>query len=190
MLSAYARRGSGLTTLKNILEEPLQKLCALKDLNLEINPSKIYLSLIQDYETNTGKVSDLPKDIGDAEAAAHPEVEAIVQDRVDKLLHWVDIFLNRIIEGVQTIPYGMRWICKQLSYLCALKFPSVDKYQLSSLMGGYIYLRFFNPVIVAPDAINFIKDKPSRNMRRNLVLVSQSIPTPCIVCPLSNSCFS
>jgi len=40
-------------------------------------------------------------------------------------------------------------------------------------MGGYIYLRFFNPVIVTPDALNFIQVKPSRIMRRNLILIAK-----------------
>jgi len=40
-------------------------------------------------------------------------------------------------------------------------------------MGGYIYLRFFNPVIVTPDAINFISIKPNRIMRRNLILMAK-----------------
>ena len=42
-----------------------------------------------------------------------------------------------------------------------------------SLIGGYIYLRFFNPVIVTPDAMNIIATKPNRIQRRNLILVAK-----------------
>jgi hypothetical protein len=41
------------------------------------------------------------------------------------------------------------------------------------LIGGYIYLRFFNPVIVTPDAMNIITTKPNRIQRRNLILVAK-----------------
>ena len=61
MLSAYARRGQGLGVLRDILEKPIQELVARRDLNLEINPSKVYQQLITDYETETGKTSPLPK---------------------------------------------------------------------------------------------------------------------------------
>ncbi len=38
MLSAYARRGQGLSILKDILEQPLKEITSRKDLNLEIDP--------------------------------------------------------------------------------------------------------------------------------------------------------
>jgi hypothetical protein len=56
--------------------------------------------------------------------------------------------------------------------------------QVGSLMGGYIYLRFFNPVIVTPDALNFIS-KPSRVMRRNLILV-RTVCTTSVSCSVSS----
>jgi Ras GTPase-activating-like protein IQGAP2/3 len=45
--------------------------------------------------------------------------------------------------------------------------------QVQSLQGGYVYLRFLNPAIVAPDGMNLIKAKPSKTVRRNLVLVAK-----------------
>jgi Ras GTPase-activating-like protein IQGAP2/3 len=80
--------------------------------------------------------------------------------------------LERIVNGVDAIPYGIRWICKQLGDLARQRFPEADRFQIGSLIGGYIYLRFFNPVIVTPDALNFIQTKPKGVMRRNLILVS------------------
>lgn len=69
----------------------------------------------------------------------------------------------------------MRWICKKLRELAIEYFPDADKYQIGSLVGGYIYLRFFNPAIVTPDAINFIRNKPTKKMRRNLILVDSTL---------------
>lgn len=121
MLSAYARRGQGLSVLKEILEEPLKSLVARKDLNLEINPSKashslllasvvavlavvrcldayrrvvlcclvlaqIYTQLIQDYETQTGKTSPLPKSVSDDDAAKNADVQKVVAQRTSRIL--------------------------------------------------------------------------------------------------------
>lgn len=95
-----------------------------------------------------------------------------VISRLDKLSQVSEYFLKRIIDGVESVPYGVRWVCKQLGALAQERFPNADHSKISSLVGGYIYLRFFSPVIVTPDAMNFISDKPSRVMRRNLILVS------------------
>lgn len=173
MLSAYARRGQGLSVLRSVLEEPLKSLTSRKDLNLEINPQKIYQQLIQDSERETGQVWAEERSVSDEVAAKHPVVKKIVEQHCSELIKVTDYILTRIIENIDKIPFGMRWICKQLSDLCRARFVDVDRYQVGSLIGGYIYLRFFNPVIVTPDALNFIQIKPSRVMRRNLILIAK-----------------
>jgi len=173
MLSAYAKRGQGLSVLKGVLEEPLRKITAQKSLNLEINPAKVYSQMIIDYETREGKESPLPKQVDDDTAASHPDVQKIIAERKGKLVTSADVILTRIVNGAESIPYGMRWICRQLSELAKQRFPDIDRHQVGSLMGGYIYLRFFNPIIVTPDAINFVDQKPSRLMRRNLILIAK-----------------
>jgi len=175
MLSAYAKRGQGLTILRDILEAPLKELQSLKDLNLEIDPSKVLLQLITDYETKTGKKSDLPRDLDQMQAAENKEVKAVIEQRIKEIERFADMFLSRIIAAVDSIPYGMRWICKQLGVLFKDRFPQADRYQTGSLMGGYIYLRFFNPAIVAPDAMNLVSTKPSKQLRRNLTLIAKSL---------------
>jgi len=173
MLSAYARRGQGLAVLRTVLEEPLKALTSRKDLNLEISPQKVYAQLIQDSEKETGQVWAEERSVSDEVAAAHPVVKKIIEQHCVELLEISDHILNRIVEGVDKIPMGMRWVCKQLGDLCREKFADADRYQIGSLIGGYIYLRFFNPVIVTPDALNFIQVKPSRIMRRNLILIAK-----------------
>lgn len=173
MLSAYARRGQGLSILRDVLEEPLQFITNQKDLNLEINPSKVFSQLVTDHETSSGTPWDGPRELPDDEAIKHPLVRPIISERSKTLIGFVDTILERIVSRVDLIPYGMRWICKQLGVLAKQRFPDVDRSQLGSLMGGYIYLRFFNPVIVTPDAINFIQTKPKGTMRRNLILIAK-----------------
>eukprot|EP00456_Euglypha_rotunda_P037958 TRINITY_DN29148_c0_g1_i6.p1 TRINITY_DN29148_c0_g1~~TRINITY_DN29148_c0_g1_i6.p1 ORF type:complete len:191 (-),score=35.71 TRINITY_DN29148_c0_g1_i6:30-602(-) len=178
MLSAYARRGQGLSILKEILAEPLKSLTSQKDLNLEINPMKVYNQMIVDYETETGKASSLDRSVDDEAAAKNPEVKKIIEKRRQVLLQHADIILGRITEAADSVPYGMRWICKTLGDIAKKKFPDIDRYQVGSLMGGYIYLRFFNPVIVTPDTSNLISTKPSRIMRRDRKSGSAGMPRP------------
>lgn len=172
MLSAYARRGQGLSVLRSVLEEPLKELTSKADLNLEISPQAVYTQVIAEQELE-GKAWVGPRNVTDEQAMENPLVAKIVKEHSQQLLDISDNILKRIIECVDSIPMGMRWICKQLGQLCRQRFPDADKYQIGSIMGGYINLRFFNPVIVTPDALNFISTKPSRSMRRNLVLIAK-----------------
>lgn len=41
MLTSYAKRGQGLSVLKNILEQPIQAICGERKLDLEINPTAV-----------------------------------------------------------------------------------------------------------------------------------------------------
>lgn len=184
MLSSYAKRGSGLAILKELLQEPLQTLTKKTNLNLEISPVVVYNELIKKYETETGQVSPLPTHgIDDETASKNPDTQKTVDLRAKMLVEETDIFLQRILNGVDKIPFGMRWICKQLGVMSKAKFPDADAYQIGSLIGGNIFLRFFCPAIITPDAINFITTKPSKIMRKNLILIvkmlqamSNSIP--------------
>eukprot|EP00808_Paulinella_micropora_P031058 g83208.t1 len=171
LLSAYARRGQGLTALKSILGDPLRRLVKQKDLNLEIKPRTIYNQLIQDYETETGKVSDKDKNVDDDKAAEDEEVQKLIAERKDLLLNESLTILRRILDNAMEIPYGMRWICKQLGEIAQQKFPDITREQTSSLLGGYIYLRFFNPAIVHP--VDCVEEKPSKKCQRNLVLIAK-----------------
>lgn len=190
MLSAYAKRGAGLGVLREILEEPLRDLCdskAGRAVNLELQPLKAYHQIIQDFETQTGNISDMDKSVAtDEEAATHPAVQALLAERVALLAHHAETILSRITASATRIPYGMRWICRVIGELYQARFggdaaeesagassrTSLAE-QIQALQGGFIYLRFFNPAIVAPDATGFITSKPSRTVRRNLVLIAK-----------------
>lgn len=109
MLSAYARRGHGLTILKNTLAAPLQHICAQKELNLEIDPLKVLSQYQAEYETQHGKKCALPACETGQAAMQVPEVAVIVQTRLQQLLEICETLLHRIIDGVDSVPYVKGW---------------------------------------------------------------------------------
>jgi Ras GTPase-activating-like protein IQGAP2/3 len=173
MLSAYSRRGQGMLVLKDVLEEPLLEITGDKELDLEIDPPKVYQEMVRRLETSTGAKSDLSPEADAETAQRNPEVQRMLAERIEKLTQCADKILQRILRNAEAIPYGMRWISQQLGELSKQRFPTADRNQIGSLIGGYIYLRFFNPVIVTPDAVNFIKKKPTPKARRNLILIAK-----------------
>ena len=171
MLSAYARRGQGLGILREILEKPIREMVAQTSLNLEINPVEVYKQIINSYEAKMNKPWDGIRNPTSDEAAENKYVKRLIPPRVKQLEYIAEHFIQRIIETVDSVPFGIRWICRQLAEMAQQRFPDADRYQIGGLVGGYIYLRFFNPVVVTPESVHFVDKKLSKTMRRNLILV-------------------
>jgi len=173
MLSAYARRGQGLGILREILEKPIREMVAQTSLNLEINPVEVYKQIINSYEAKMNKPWDGIRNPTADEAAENKYVKRLIPPRVKQLEYIAEHFIQRIIETVDSVPFGIRWICRQLAEMAQQRFPDADRYQIGGLVGGYIYLRFFNPVVVTPESVHFVDKKLSKTMRRNLILVAK-----------------
>ena len=172
MLSAYARRPGSLKMLKFVLGDVLEALVSSKE-SLEINPLKVYFEIINQYETKTGKKSELSRKATVEEAAANPDVIALVRERSKKLEAIATQALDALIENVKHIPYGIRWICKLLGRMGKATFTSASEAQVHSLVGGFLFLRYFNPCIVSPESTHIVKEKPDRVGRRSLSLLSK-----------------
>lgn len=161
LLSAYTRREPCQALLKQVVSEPLTKLLAQTNLNLEINPRKVFEGMLAE-----GKKCDGP----DA-----PEVQEIVNNRVNQLLSICDSFLQPIYAA--EYPLGFRLICRLLRdvvFRSRLVSPSNAQHIADSLVGGFVFLRFFTPAIVDPRTVRGPNPGivPSR-IRRNTIMVAK-----------------
>lgn len=117
--------------------------------------------------------SEYNKSVTPEYAAANTAVQDIIRPRLNKLIEIANDFLRIIIQSLDTIPYGIRWICKQIRALTKRKYPQVPETSIASLIGGFFFLRFINPAIVTPQAYMLIDSFPSINTRTTLTLVRQ-----------------
>lgn len=175
MLTTYIRRGPGQTYLKYVLSEKIRKLIVEKDIDLEINPLKVYEKMVNEIERQTGISSVLATTITSEEAAIDPNVISIIRPRIETLIEICQSFLNTITTSIDKIPYGIRWICKQIKLMTKKKFPKASDDDICSLIGGFFFLRYINPAIVTPQAYMLIETNPSVNPKRTLTLVSISM---------------
>ena len=193
MMTTYTRRGPGQSYLKSVLAERINSLIEHKDLNLEINPVKVYEQMIQQIEEETGSLPpNLPRGVPPEVAAANQDVQAIIAPRLTMLMEIANSFLLTIIDSLESVPYGIRWICKQIRSLTRVcdyprtfgrliltearvqrKYPDATDYAICSLIGGFFFLRFINPAIVTPQAYMLVEGVPAKHPRRTLTLVSQ-----------------
>jgi len=167
------RRGPGQTYLKNALSKILFGLAEDNQLDLEVNPIKVYEQVINEEESETGKPSELPRKVTEDVAAANEAVQKKIPNRLAKLQQIAEQFLETIISSKDIVPYGIRWICKQIRLLTKAKFPQATKYEVSSLIGGFFLLRFINPAIVTPQTFLLVENKFSSTTKRNLTLIAK-----------------
>ena len=178
MMTTYTRRGPGQGYLQKVLSEEINSLCSIKDLDCEINPLKVYVDMVNKIEASGNPLPDeLPKSVTAEEAAANHAVQQVVQPRVDTLIRLANQFLDTIIAGLDEVPYGIRWICKQIRSLSKRKYPDAQDTTICTLIGGFFFLRFLNPAIVTPRSYMLIDHMPGDHPKRTLTYVSLSDST-------------
>lgn len=176
MMTTYTRRGPGQSYLKSVLSDRINSLIEHRDLNLEINPLKVYEQMVTQIEEETGTLpANLPRGVPPEVAAANPDVQAIIAPRLTMLMEIANSFLLTIIESMDTVPYGIRWICKQIRSLTKRKYPDATDYAICSLIGGFFFLRFINPAVVTPQAYMLVEGPPAKHPRRTLTLIAKML---------------
>ena len=175
-MTTYTRRGPGQSYLKVVLAEKINSLIELRDLDLEINPLKVYEHMIEQVEQDTGTLpASMPRGITAEQAADHPQVQKIIEPRLSSLIDIANGFLDTIIKGLEETPYGIRWICKQIRSLTKRKYPDANDQAICTLIGGFFFLRFINPAIVTPKSYMLIDGVPSDRPRRTLTLIAKML---------------
>lgn len=174
MMTTYTRRGPGQSYLKTVLAERINSLIEHKDLNLEVNPLKVYEQMISQIEEDTGTLpADLPRSVTPEVAQENADVQAIIAPRLTMLMEIANSFLSTIINSLDEVPYGIRWICKQIRSLTKRKYPDATDFAICSLIGGFFFLRFINPAIVTPQAYMLVDGPPAKHPRRTLTLIAK-----------------
>jgi Ras GTPase-activating-like protein IQGAP2/3 len=176
MMTTYTRRGPGQSYLKVVLAERINSLIELKDLDLEINPLKVYEKMVAEIEEKEGRLPpNLPKGVTAEQAAENETVQQIIAPRLTMLMEIANNFLTTIIDGLDETPYGIRWICKQIRSLSRRKYPDAQDQTICTLIGGFFFLRFINPAIVTPRSYMLIDAVPAENPKRTLTYVAKML---------------
>ena len=170
MMSTYTRRGPGQSYLKRVLSPRINEVVAMHDTDLETNPQRIYEQLCAEGRCER---ANLPPE----EVTALPEVQVVLRPRAEALCRIAGGFLDTVVGSLPLIPYGIRWICKQIRGLTRRKYPQLPDAALCSLIGAFFFLRFVNPAVVTPQACMLVDEAPSLNPRRTLTLVAKMLQT-------------
>ncbi|KAL3866731.1 hypothetical protein ACJMK2_044012 [Sinanodonta woodiana] len=177
MIVGFNRNQYGQGALKEMLQPLISEVVADKNLKINTNPVEVYKVWVNQKESETGKTSELPYDVSPEDALKHQEVMDRIQETIVKLQLLTDRFLTIILQSLDKIPYGMRYMAKCLMGALMRKFPDALEKDVLKIVGNLLYYRYINPAIVAPDAfdiINVAADKAlTSDQRRNLGSVAK-----------------
>ena len=162
MMSMYTRRGPGQTYLKRVLTKHMDTVTSMSAENLEIDPFLVHDELVRAKEASA-----------DDDPQQHRQVQNCIQTRMHKLIKLAEVIMDDILRSIHLIPYGIRWICKQIRNLTRRKDPNVSEDALSSLIGSFFFLRYVNVAIVSPQMYLLSNESLSKNNRRTLVLLAK-----------------
>ena len=83
---------------------------------------QVYEQMINQIEEETGSLpANLPRGVAPEIAAENLDVQAIIAPRLTMLMEIANSFLLTIIESMDSVPYGIRWICKQIRSLTRVR---------------------------------------------------------------------
>lgn len=166
LMSTFSRRGPGQSYLKRVLTDHVQRVTAL-DMELEINPMKIYEGMVTKQQVAKGFSME--------NVLENPTVQERIKKHTEILLKLCNTLLEEIFACIDYVPYGIRWICKQIRGLARRRDPKITESVSCSLIGTFFFLRFVNPAIVAPESNLIAATAPNSCTRRTLVLTAKFI---------------
>jgi len=175
MVITYGRRLQGKQFLQKVLyDKIIEPILKIKDLDLELNAVKILKAYASDKEVETGQKMDIDfKNINYAAAMKDAYTSQKVNDNIKKLCDICASFLQGMIDNVTEIPYGLKYVCKELDKMLKIKHPDSSETDRATVVGFFAYFRFMNPAVVSPDGFELTKKPVSPLMRNNLILISK-----------------
>jgi len=157
MLTAMLKRNAYHRFLIDTLLKPIQSVINEPDLNLDINPVNVYQEMIEKKKRDSIEY-DCPESVSEEVASKNEEVIAMMKPRYEKLDHYCRTFLTTIFESYKSSPYSVRFMCKKIFQYGTDRYDDATRRDIYSLVGGLIFLRFFNPAITTCDtaSVNII----------------------------------
>ncbi|KAI8327065.1 hypothetical protein EDC96DRAFT_112436 [Choanephora cucurbitarum] len=145
------------------------------ELDLETNPIVIYQKCISQEESVTGQPSNRPFNVSQAQALQSPEVIQILSQHLQRLKEKTEEFLTAIVSTIDTMPYGIRVIARELQVVMEENFPDQASEEINKILSNFLYYRYLSPVITAPEQYISLSQDISSLQRKNLAEISKML---------------
>lgn len=171
----YNRGAKERQYLRELLSPLVRGIIDDEGLDLETDPCAIYRGTINQEEMETGRASSRPVDVDFPTALADPFARTVFIRHLQALRGTTEAFLGSITASTQRMPFGIRYIGREVFRALQASFPDVAEDRLIKLVGHLVYYRYLNPAIVAPETFDVIEKVVNPLQRKNLAEVSKML---------------
>ncbi|KZS88129.1 Rho GTPase activation protein [Sistotremastrum niveocremeum HHB9708] len=176
LVNAYTRRRPSHDYLHGVLGPRIQSLLGYKDLDLEINPVKICermnVRVTNDHsDASLGTPRSITPNLEEVDNQS--AIQSIIAGRLNTLKELAKLFLKAIIANPGSVPFGVRWICKQLRSLGERKLGKYSDDAIYPLLGRFFIAQLINPALVTPHAYSVIESPPAPRVQNTLILIAK-----------------
>ncbi|KAJ1673392.1 iqgap- protein, partial [Spiromyces aspiralis] len=171
----YNRGAKERKYLRDLLQPLVKKVLEDPDLDLESDPLVIYRGLIREEESRTGQRSRKPYDITREDALNDIDTRNTYIRHLRQLRLLADEFIVQILNSLDAMPYGIRYIARELRRSLTSKFPNEPEDTVMKVVGHLVYYRYINPAIVAPETFDVIETEIRPIQRKNLAEIAKML---------------
>ncbi len=175
LVAQYNRGARERKYLKDLLSPLVQDVMSQDGLDLETDPCAIYRATITQEEMETGQPSRRPLEVAFNDALADPMARTIFIRHLQSLRASTEAFLSAILASTRKMPYGVRYIAREVFRALQAKFPNEPEDALIKVVGHLVYYRYLNPAIVAPEGFDVVETLVGPVQRKNLAEVSKML---------------
>ncbi|KAG0744590.1 hypothetical protein G6F57_004214 [Rhizopus arrhizus] len=135
-------------------------------LELDLDLISIYHSSINAEESRTGKPSNRPHTVNIQDVRSDVDVINTFVCHLKNLRDITEAFFDKITTTIDSVPYGIRMVAKELKQALEEKFMDEPKINIVKILGNFIYYRYLNPALVAPEQYDVIDGVVSKMLQR------------------------
>ncbi|KAI0226550.1 iqgap- protein [Massospora cicadina] len=171
----YNRGAKERKYLRDLLQPLLRPILENRDLDLETDPVCIYRGVIREEESRTGTKSKRKYNVTKQSALNDPETKAAFIKHLQQLRSITSDVIDAILASLDAMPYGVRYIAKELKLALTRKFPDERPSTIIKVVGHLVYYRYINPAITAPELFDVIETVINSVQRKNLAEIAKML---------------
>ncbi|WWC90034.1 uncharacterized protein L201_004964 [Kwoniella dendrophila CBS 6074] len=159
--------------IQDVLYDHIMRIVGAPDLDLCTDPVKIYQSVINAEETQTGVPSQLPRDRNaDQILQENATARAIFIRNLQELRALTEFLITGLVETHARLPYTIRLLAREALLALQTKFPDATDEELVPVVARTVVLPFILPAIIAPEQYGLAPDGVGPQERRNLAEIA------------------
>eukprot|EP01126_Amoeba_proteus_P010561 TRINITY_DN1412_c0_g1_i13.p1 TRINITY_DN1412_c0_g1~~TRINITY_DN1412_c0_g1_i13.p1 ORF type:complete len:682 (+),score=173.83 TRINITY_DN1412_c0_g1_i13:532-2577(+) len=83
--------------------------------------------------------------------------------KIQKLTEWCEVFFGLIIDSLDRLPFGIRYLCNQLIAFFKATFPSTPYHTCALAVGYVVFYRFLNLIFIKPQDWGLVEEDVANN---------------------------